>query len=221
MLSKKLKALEKNNELHSYVEFSSAMQKRRKEIIKVCTTLQLKAEIEERYKVYKSCSFFNTYLWPQHINSLSAKQHYHSIAIQDDKAKVLLGITAVGRTFKTIQSDNDPVIVPDHDFFKEQSAYNLVERSMSTLSEKLARIVLLVDHFGSHLDAQRDDIHGKKVFVNYIDHKTDSFDETFKALLSENDRFLPPFTKDRDDNCLPPLPYVYVKTILDLSISDG
>ncbi|CAG8787439.1 36746_t:CDS:2, partial [Gigaspora margarita] len=109
---------------------------------------------------------------------------------EDDKAKVPLGITAIGWTFKTIQSDNESVAISDHDFPKidsgpdenprylknikeycklfkklnfdyftiqthapEQSAYNPVERSMSTLSEKLARIVLPVNHFGSHLDA--------------------------------------------------------------------
>ncbi|CAG8835559.1 27447_t:CDS:2, partial [Gigaspora margarita] len=34
----------------------------------------------------------------------------------------------------------------------EEYSYNLVERSMSTLSEKLGEIVLSVDHFGSHFD---------------------------------------------------------------------
>src|SRR5436190_2971624 len=35
---------------------------------------------------------------------------------QDDKAKVPLGIAAVGRTFKTMQTINEPISVPDHDF---------------------------------------------------------------------------------------------------------
>jgi hypothetical protein len=38
------------------------------------------------------------------------------IISQDDKAKIGLGIPAVGRTFKTIQSVNEPVTVEDHDF---------------------------------------------------------------------------------------------------------
>ncbi|CAG8765870.1 7007_t:CDS:2 [Cetraspora pellucida] len=38
------------------------------------------------------------------------------IMSQDDKAKVPLGISAVSRTFQAIQSINEPVIVPDHDF---------------------------------------------------------------------------------------------------------
>src|SRR5206468_3063372 len=38
------------------------------------------------------------------------------IISQNDKAKIGLGIPAVGRTFKTIQSINEPVTVEDHDF---------------------------------------------------------------------------------------------------------
>jgi hypothetical protein len=38
------------------------------------------------------------------------------IISQDDKAKIGLGIPAVGRTFKTIQSVNEPVTVENHDF---------------------------------------------------------------------------------------------------------
>ncbi|EXX54950.1 hypothetical protein GLOIN_2v1766467 [Rhizophagus irregularis DAOM 181602=DAOM 197198] len=41
----------------------------------------------------------------------------HSVIIsQDDKAKVPLGIPAVGRTFQTLQSFQEPVTLPDHDF---------------------------------------------------------------------------------------------------------
>ncbi|CAB4422741.1 unnamed protein product [Rhizophagus irregularis] len=38
------------------------------------------------------------------------------IISQDDKAKVGLGTPAVGRTFKTVQTVNEPVIIEDHDF---------------------------------------------------------------------------------------------------------
>jgi len=38
------------------------------------------------------------------------------IISQDDKAKVGLGIPAVGHMFKTIQSVNEPVTIKDHDF---------------------------------------------------------------------------------------------------------
>ncbi|CAG8748670.1 7807_t:CDS:2 [Cetraspora pellucida] len=135
----------------------------------------------------------------------------HSVIIsQDDKAKVLLRILAVGRTFKTVQSSHEPVAIPGskqklipsvyltinpegsndslhnenpvlnnmlklenefkpilvllvdelnldyltvRTYASGQSAYNPVECSMSTLLEKLAGIVLPIDHFGSHLDS--------------------------------------------------------------------
>ncbi|CAB4445231.1 unnamed protein product [Rhizophagus irregularis] len=35
---------------------------------------------------------------------------------QDDKAKIGLGVPAVGRTFHTLQSVNEPICVADHDF---------------------------------------------------------------------------------------------------------
>uniref|UniRef100_U9UL61 C2H2-type domain-containing protein n=1 Tax=Rhizophagus irregularis (strain DAOM 181602 / DAOM 197198 / MUCL 43194) TaxID=747089 RepID=U9UL61_RHIID len=38
------------------------------------------------------------------------------IISQDDKAKIGLGMPAVGRTFRTLQSINEPVFVADHDF---------------------------------------------------------------------------------------------------------
>src|SRR2546421_12355141 len=78
-----------------------------------------------------------------------------------------------------------------------QSAYNPVERSMATLSEKLAGIFFRIDYFGSHLNSQgkvvdddlayknfwyagerlcdiwkRDLIHGKNVICEYIDQHT-------------------------------------------------
>ena len=231
----------------------------------------------------------------------------HSVIIcQDDKAKVPLGIPAVGRTFQTIQSFREPVTLPDHDFpigmqqklipsvyllinpsdtndtfrngqlsifirpqyqigtsstshmsdlnsltqdnrFDEilkvngqikpiwillvdggpdenprhmknifqyckmfcafdldylsvrthapgQSAYNPVERSMATLSQKLAGITLPIDKYGSHLNSQgkvidselamknmhyagealcaRDPIFGRSVTTQYIDQKS-------------------------------------------------
>ncbi|CAG8807768.1 38067_t:CDS:2 [Gigaspora margarita] len=40
------------------------------------------------------------------------------VILQDNKAKIGLGIPAVGHTFKTMQSINEPVTVKDHDFPK-------------------------------------------------------------------------------------------------------
>ncbi|CAG8710987.1 429_t:CDS:2, partial [Gigaspora margarita] len=87
------------------------------------------------------------------------------IISQDDKAKVSLGISTVGRTFKTIQTINEPISVANYNFpvsskmkpyppLSRQSAYNPIEHSMASLSEKLAGITLLIDEFGSHLDSQ-------------------------------------------------------------------
>ena len=38
------------------------------------------------------------------------------IIFQDDKAKVDLGVPAIGRIFQTLQSINEPVSVADYDF---------------------------------------------------------------------------------------------------------
>ncbi|CAG8832294.1 8984_t:CDS:1, partial [Cetraspora pellucida] len=38
------------------------------------------------------------------------------IILQDDQAKVPLGISAISRSFRTIQSINEPVIVLDYNF---------------------------------------------------------------------------------------------------------
>src|SRR4051794_27120372 len=38
------------------------------------------------------------------------------VIFQDDKAKIGLGLPAVGRSFCTLQSVNEPVCVADHDF---------------------------------------------------------------------------------------------------------
>src|SRR5205823_4688904 len=42
--------------------------------------------------------------------------HDAVIISQDDKAKIGLGIPAVGRTFKAMQTVNEPVSIADHDF---------------------------------------------------------------------------------------------------------
>ncbi|CAG8823145.1 19050_t:CDS:2, partial [Gigaspora margarita] len=95
----------------------------------------------------------------------------------------------------------------------DQSAYNLVEKSISSLSKKVARITLLIDHFGNYLDSQenkRDLIYGKPVLVKYIDKqnkensKNDdennddlSADEA-AALLSASNGFLLPLIKEKN-----------------------
>ncbi|CAG8763571.1 24730_t:CDS:2, partial [Cetraspora pellucida] len=226
---------------------------------------------------------------PKHIDEYyclhivkGAKQFAYSFAshsviiLQDDKAKVPLDISAVGRTFKTLQTVQEPVTIPDHNFSKGkkqklipsvyltidinnsdnslhnalkckdevkpilvllvddyfiiqthisgQSIYNPVECNMSTLSGKLAGIVLPINHFGSHLNSsddvidsklanqnfnyagerlcdiwQQDYIYEKEVLVEYVNQEANIFSEVSTeeayVLLDENDGFLPSATK--------------------------
>ncbi|GES89566.1 hypothetical protein GLOIN_2v1783204 [Rhizophagus clarus] len=97
------------------------------------------------------------------------------IISQDDKAKIGLKVPAVGQTFCTLQSVHEPVSMANHNFLleneqklvssvylmiklnelhDESAKYNPVERGITTLSRKLASIMLPVDHFGSHLNIQ-------------------------------------------------------------------
>ncbi|CAG8845943.1 7501_t:CDS:2, partial [Gigaspora margarita] len=95
--------------------------------------------------------------------------NYSLIISQDDKAKVSLGILAISRTFRCIQTFNEPITISDYDFpsgskqklipsvyliinLKDTNktlyqAYNPVEQSMYTFSEKLSGIELPIDEF--------------------------------------------------------------------------
>ncbi|CAG8787572.1 26318_t:CDS:2, partial [Gigaspora margarita] len=103
-----------------------------------------------------------------------------------------------------------------------QSAYNLVEKSMSTLSEKLEGIVLPVDHFGFHLDTMRNitdsnlELRNFNYAVKYVAipliYEGDDVrccspwrNEDVEALLAKNNGFLPPLTKDQDGHFLSPI----------------
>ncbi|CAG8846460.1 6398_t:CDS:2, partial [Gigaspora margarita] len=92
-----------------------------------------------------------------------------------------------------------------------QLAYNSVERSMLSLSKKVAGITLPIDHFGNHLDSQgnvqdyelglqnfhyagqaladlwrRDLIYGKPVFAKYVDGQTNPFSNILSS-INENE----------------------------------
>ncbi|CAB4483265.1 unnamed protein product [Rhizophagus irregularis] len=313
------------DKIHDSIEFGAAHAKRRKVVIKVRTIKHLRETLEEKYNTYLSRQCLSTYLQPRHQNTFAAPSVKAArtfaevfadetiIISQDDKAKIGLGIPAVGRTFKAIQTTNEPVTVENHDFpmgskiklipsvyliinpadssdtlrtgqlsifirpeyfigtssathmvdlkniisnekfsatlkkenevkpilillvdggpdenpkhmkniiqyahlFRTldldyltirthapgQSAYNPVERSMASLSAKLAGITLPIGEFGSHLNSQgnvvdeelarknfeysgkrlcdiweRDDIHGKPVTVEYINQEKNPFD---------------------------------------------
>ena len=108
----------------------------------------------------------------------------------DENPKHMKNIIQYAHLFRAL--DLDYLTVQTH--APGQSAYNPVERSMASLSAKLAGITLPVNKFGSHLNSQgivvdeelarqnfeysgkklcdiwkRDDIHGKPVNVEYID----------------------------------------------------
>ncbi|GBC35238.2 hypothetical protein GLOIN_2v1766467 [Rhizophagus irregularis DAOM 181602=DAOM 197198] len=126
------------DKIHDSVEFGATHARRRKVVIKVRTIKHLRETLEEKYNTYLSRQCLFTYFQPHHQNTFAARRHHHypakvaSIKVakifaevfadeliiisQDDKVKIGLGIPAVGRTFKTIQSVNEPVTVEDHDF---------------------------------------------------------------------------------------------------------
>ncbi|CAG8829559.1 9888_t:CDS:2 [Gigaspora margarita] len=104
-----------------------------------------------------------------------------------------------------------------------QSAYNPVERSMSSLSKKVAVITLLINHFENHLDSQgnkRDLIYEKPVLVEYVDEQNEKNSENDNknndiylcyglglkviaaALLSASNRFLSSLIKEKDSHYL-------------------
>ncbi|CAG8716866.1 16537_t:CDS:2 [Gigaspora margarita] len=91
------------------------------------------------------------------------------------------------------------------------SAYNPVERSMASLSEKLAGITLPIDNFGLHLDSQ-----GKVLDEDlYVDQMRQPFAELestseYRApdtalLLDQNNGFLPPIMKAKDQHYINPI----------------
>ncbi|CAG8838014.1 19996_t:CDS:2, partial [Cetraspora pellucida] len=99
-----------------------------------------------------------------------------------------------------------------------QSAYNLVERSMAPLSNRLAGIVLPVDYYGSHLNSQ-DPIFEKPVITEYVDienipfpnvefpgleNNIDNYNVPWEwienDLLATNNGFLPPLVIGKDDH---------------------
>ncbi|CAG8803547.1 31409_t:CDS:2, partial [Gigaspora margarita] len=104
--------------MHLCIEFSSAAKKRRKEVIKVRTITYLKKEIEDKYQIYISYGHYCLQIVKDAKQFASAFASYSVIILQDNKAKFPLGIPAVGKTFRTIQTACKPVEVPDHDFPK-------------------------------------------------------------------------------------------------------
>ncbi|CAG8500729.1 1999_t:CDS:2, partial [Scutellospora calospora] len=103
-------------QINNSIEFRATDSKRRKETIKVRTINHLHDELEKNYDKHISYTTIYNYLMLCHQNSIAAKKNYHLTNVQDNKAKISLGILAVSKTFKAIQSANELTILPDHDF---------------------------------------------------------------------------------------------------------
>ncbi|CAG8744958.1 37539_t:CDS:2, partial [Gigaspora margarita] len=124
------------------------------------------AELNDLYHVIQDSKLYHDFLDMTGTSSSTQMANILSLLENPD----------LDQTLK-IENEFKPILVLLVD---GQSAYNPVERSMSTLSEKLGRIILPVDHFGSHLNTMGiDNIHEHKVAVNYIEYKINPFDETF------------------------------------------
>ena len=116
----------------------------------------------------------------------------------DENPRHMKNIVQYAHLFRAL--DLDYLTVRTH--APGQSAYNLVERSMASLSAKLAGITLPIGKFGSHLNSQenvvdeelarqnfeysgkklrdiwkRDDIYEKPVMVEYIDQERHPFSD--------------------------------------------
>ncbi|GBB94372.1 hypothetical protein RclHR1_23400003 [Rhizophagus clarus] len=132
------------------------------------------------------------------------------IISQDDKAKVPLGMAAVGRTFKTIQTTNELVSVPDHDFPKAAkhklvpSVYLLINPSDTndSLRSGKVRIFIRPEYFlSTSCKTHMVDLMSITKEVNFREftHNEDSV-KPFWCLLTdgepdENPRFLANITK--------------------------
>ncbi|CAG8817714.1 34249_t:CDS:2, partial [Gigaspora margarita] len=126
----------------------------------------LEEALEEKYNVYLSRQCISTYLEPRHPNTFAARHHHYPaksartfakvfaddavIISQDDKAKVSLGIPAVGRTFKTLQSINESVLGANHDFPVGSkiklipSIYLIIDPANSNDSLRLGQLLIFI-----------------------------------------------------------------------------
>ncbi|CAG8833970.1 22799_t:CDS:2 [Gigaspora margarita] len=129
----KLKMLTESQEVVRYDKVADP--KRRKKVIKVRIIDNLCKNLEEKYNIYMARTILNNYLLSRQTNSIATKAYRHPVWVAiasisrtdtqehpdrhyclDDKAKVGLGVLAVGRTFRTLQSINEPVVMFNHDF---------------------------------------------------------------------------------------------------------
>ena len=63
--------------IHNSIEFGTADEKRRKEVVKMQIIKNLRKNLEENYNVYMARTTLNNYLLPRQSNSIVTKAHYH------------------------------------------------------------------------------------------------------------------------------------------------
>jgi hypothetical protein len=78
-LSLLFKHLELYDHIHNSVEFGSADEKRRKEVVKVQIIENLHKNLEEKYNVYMTQITLNNYLLPRQSNSIATRAHHHLV----------------------------------------------------------------------------------------------------------------------------------------------
>ncbi|CAG8849156.1 43538_t:CDS:2, partial [Gigaspora margarita] len=117
------------------------------------------------------------------LQSIISNQQFAGALMKEDKIKPIFVLLVDGEPDENLKHMKN--IIQYCSFFHKfdldylticthapgQSAYNLVKRSMASLSEKLASITLPIDNFGSHLDSQG------KVLDEYIDQMRQPFAE--------------------------------------------
>ncbi|CAG8752264.1 16048_t:CDS:2, partial [Cetraspora pellucida] len=94
--------------IHDCVEYGSANPKRQKEVAVAGVSRTDTQEHPDGHYCLASVKYVRQFA------SMFADMSV--IISQDDKAKVGLRVPAVGQTFRTLQSINEPVVVSDHDF---------------------------------------------------------------------------------------------------------
>ncbi|CAG8794894.1 31910_t:CDS:1, partial [Racocetra persica] len=66
-----------HDNIHESVEFGSADEKRRKEVVKVQIIENLYKNLEENYGIYIARTTLNNYLLPRQSNSIATKAYHH------------------------------------------------------------------------------------------------------------------------------------------------
>ncbi|CAG8793017.1 11707_t:CDS:2, partial [Dentiscutata erythropus] len=112
------------NQIHEFVKSGLADEKRQKEVVKVRIIENLRKNLEENYihhhpawVLVAGVLYTDIHEHPDSYYCLASVFSNMSVVIsQNDKAKIDLGILAIGQTFRILQSINDLICVVDYDF---------------------------------------------------------------------------------------------------------